>query len=110
MKIIKKNNPVNRTQTRVIEPKATLLTNNDLRQLVKDGRNIEIAAKIICNQENGWVLTKDPAMPTRPVILINGEKFLIRARTAKGFDLAPAKMKGDTKNPRRRRCQDFFAK
>ena len=83
------------------------LTDKDFEELLSDGRNMEIAARMICNKED-WVLTKDPDMPTRKCVFIDGEKYFCRTKTAKGFDLAPSKMKG-TQRKRNKSDSKMFA-
>lgn len=67
--------------------------NPNKMDILKDGRNIEICARIIANKEE-LIVSKDPELTTRTVVYKNRQKYLLRFKTDKGFDLAPAKMKG----------------
>ena len=72
------------------------LTTNDFHNLLNDGRNVELVARLLKNNQKNknWALLKDPLCPQRLLMQIGKCKFLIRMKTSKGFDLAPSKMKG----------------
>ena len=85
------------------------LTSDDYHGLLKDGRNVELVARILKNNQSNknWKLVKDPKCPQRLLMQIGKCNFIIRMKTSKGFDLAPSKMKGTQRKRNQKEALDF---
>jgi hypothetical protein len=75
-----------------------------VRWLLGSGHNIELAAAIIVEQSNTMILLQSGA---RPIVRMAGIDYALRYKTAKGFDLAPSKMKGVGRRRVEGEAEDF---
>jgi len=89
-----------------VTPRISDLSDYDIYELLKDGRNVELALRFICLKE-GWVLSKDPDQPSRNVVFIGKDKYVVRCKCSKGFDLAPAYMKGSQRKRTKQEALEF---
>ena len=85
------------------------LTSGDYHELLKDGRNVELVARILKNNQcnKNWKLIKDVKCPQRLLMQIGRCQFIIRMKTSKGFDLAPSRMKGTQRKRNQKEALDF---